>query len=391
MGVVYEARDTARDMMVALKTLRILDANLLYHFKNEFRSIADLHHPNLVTLYELFETQGQWFFTMELVEGSDFMAWLRPHAAPAEAFPSTMQAEASGTRLEYVPHQRVVIDTAPRVAFDEARLRDALAQLAGGLSALHGAGKVHRDIKPNNILVTPDGRVVLMDFGLVADAALLAELTTMRQIAGTPVYMAPEQGVPGALVGTAADWYAVGVMLYQILTSRMPFVGSTVQELTLAKHTPPPAPTKLAPGAPGDLAELCVRLLAPDPAARPSGDEVLRILGGKSPRRATGDVFVGRRAELGLLDAGVAGSRKAMVAVFVEGASGLGKSAFVRRFLDELAGTGTMILTGRCYAEETVPYKAFDGIVDALSRNLVTMDDARAGELVPESAALAAR
>ncbi|MEO8706148.1 MAG: AAA family ATPase [Kofleriaceae bacterium] len=398
MGVVYEARDTTRDMIVALKTLRVHDANLLYHFKNEFRSLADLSHANLCNLYELFETHGQWFFTMELVEGCDFMSWIRPRGVVAAV---GTPAPDSGTMLEFVaPGQTVAAKATPLppsptspLGFDEPRLRESLAQLARGLNALHAAGKVHRDIKPGNILVTPTGRVVIMDFGLVADAALLAELLSLRAIAGTPAFMAPEQGVPGATVGASADWYAVGVMLYQILTNRLPFEGGTLQELTAAKRLPPTAPSTLAFGVPADLEELCERLLAPDPALRPDGDAVLRLLGGKVTRRRApaGDVFVGRRAELGLLHTALADSRRGAVTVFVEGASGLGKTALVRRFLDEVAGSGTMVLTGRCYAEETVPYKAFDGIVDALSRSLVTMDRQREAELVPQSAALAAR
>ncbi len=277
--------------------------------------------------------------------------------------------------------------------FDEARLRAALPQLASGLAALHAAGKVHRDIKPSNILVTPDGRVVIMDFGLMADSALLAELVSIRGIAGTPSYMAPEQGIPGATVGTAADWYAVGVILYEVLTNRLPFWGATFPELLAAKATPPPAPSRLAANVPPDLAELCERLLSPVPAARPTGEEVLRLLGGTTRQRVhdASDVFVGRRAELGSLHAALADSRRGAVAVFVEGPSGLGKSALVKRFLDELAGGGAIILRGRCFAEESVPYKAFDGIVDALSRHLVTMDRELAAELVPPSAALAGR
>ena len=258
--------------------------------------------------------------------------------------------------------------------------------------ALHAAGKVHRDIKPSNILVTPDGRVVIMDFGLVADATLLAELVQTRQIAGTPVFMAPEQSTPGANVGPAADWYAVGVMLYEILTSHFPFTGNTFHELLAAKRTPPPALDRIAIGVPDDLAELCIRLLAPEPSQRPSGSEVLAILGGKSRAGMQAiDVFVGRRAELGVLHGALADSRGRGIAMFVEGSSGLGKSALVKRFLDELGGSGTMILNGRCFSEETVPYKAFDGIVDALSRNLVTMERERARELLPDSVPLAAR
>jgi eukaryotic-like serine/threonine-protein kinase len=385
MGVVYEAHDTARDMIVALKTLRTQDANLLYHFKNEFRSLADLSHRNLCTLYELLEADGRWFFTMELVSGCDITTWIRGGVGSARR-----EIGDGGTLLEFVAPEVVTRPIESASTYDESRLRDALVQLARGLDALHAAGKVHRDIKPSNILVSPEGRVVIMDFGLVADGARLAEFASARMIAGTPSYMAPEQGIPGAEVGTAADWYAIGVLLYELLTGRLPYTGATLQELIDAKRTPPP---RVAEAAPADLAELCERLLAPDPARRPDGAEVLARLGtaGAITAAPPSDVFVGRRAELGALHAALAASRHAAVAVVVEGPSGLGKTALVRRFLDEIQGTATMILDGRCYAEETVPYKAFDGIVDALTRQLLTMDPARARQLVPPEAALAAR
>ncbi len=415
MGVVYEAHDTQRDMTVALKTLRTIDANLLYHFKNEFRALADLSHPNLCTLYELFQDEGSWYFTMELVEGIDFLSWIRPEASPSpspspEGTPAAVagtQLEfgraAGGTMLEYgaaatpratTPVPTRVADGSGRRDYDETRLRDALVQLSAGLEALHEAGKVHRDIKPSNILVTRDGRVVIMDFGLVADDAMLAEFMSARMIAGTPTFMAPEQGVPGAEVGPSADWYAVGVMLYEILTDQLPFGGATLQELLAAKRTPPPMPSQVAFGAPPDLSELCHRMLSPDPAARPTGREVLQRLGGRVTMPSIGstrDVFVGRRAELGTLHTALADSRSAAVTVFVEGASGLGKTALVRRFLDEVSDSGTLILRGRCYAEETVPYKAFDGIVDALTRYLVQLAPHQVVSLLPPSTALAAR
>jgi hypothetical protein len=418
MGVVYAARDTARDMVVALKTLRTYDADLLYHFKNEFRSHADLHHDNLCTLYELFEAGGQWFFTMELIEGCDFDVYVRGNAAgaplaagtPLPGKPSSSKPPRTGDSGTVVgmasPLARMAplafvtqADEPPPRLFDEHRLRDALAQVASGLAALHAAGKVHRDIKPGNILVTPAGRVVIMDFGLVADRTLLAELQTMRSIAGTPVFMAPEQGVPGADVGTPADLYAVGVMLFNALTGQWPYVASTVGELIAAKSQPAPSPAQLAHGVPADLAALCSKLLSPDPAQRPSAEAVLATLRGTgagdagTARRDSAprveNVFVGRREELRLLRAARADAKTAAACVFVEGASGLGKSALVRRFLDELADA--VVLEGRCYAEETVPYKAFDGIVDALSRHLVTMAPARASMMIPADAHLAAR
>ena len=123
--------------------------------------------------------------------------------------------------------------------FDEARLRAALAQLATGLHALHGAGIVHRDVKPSNVLVTGSGRAVLLDFGLVVQDE--RDPASIPEIVGTMAYMAPEQGL-GLEVGPAADWYALGVTLYEALTGQLPHTGSTPVKTLLAKQALPPKP-----------------------------------------------------------------------------------------------------------------------------------------------------
>jgi serine/threonine protein kinase len=138
MGVVWEAHDKERLTTVALKTLRSLAPDALLRFKNEFRALQDVSHPNLVSLGELIEEGGQWFFTMELVRGVPLASWVRPY----EGLP-----------------------------YDEARLRTAFAQLADGLQALHARGLLHRDLKPSNVLVSESGRVVLLDFGVVSELA----------------------------------------------------------------------------------------------------------------------------------------------------------------------------------------------------------------------------
>jgi serine/threonine protein kinase len=222
MGVVYQAVDREQGIPVALKCLRRFDGEALLHLKREFRSLRDLTHPNLVSLGELVEEAGEWFFTMELVEGENFRRWVRHEASPpsSDDAPSA-EAEAASRQTRRV-QRTPAAQEAPRLAawasphpalFDEERLRRGLGQLAQGLTALHRAGKVHRDIKPSNVLVTPEGRLVLLDFGLASDAGAPPSSGTGRFVLGTPGYMAPEQ-LTGAGVGPAADWYAVGVVLY---------------------------------------------------------------------------------------------------------------------------------------------------------------------------------
>jgi eukaryotic-like serine/threonine-protein kinase len=281
MGVVYEALDRERNTKLALKTLRTLKPEAILRFKNEFRALQDLHHPNLVSLGELFEEQGQWFFTMEMVRGVHFLDHVRGGQPPGKGggpstgpvFPvdiaSDEQSTVHGPEAERpkIPPPR---DSATRLAsgVDETRLRSTLAQLALGLVALHRAAKVHRDIKPSNILVTPEGRVVLLDFGLVAD---LANNIPESHLVGTFSYMAPEQAGLKP-IGPPADWYSVGVLLFQALTGRLPVQGHAREVLILKQAFEPPAPSTIA-DVPKDLDQLAVDLLRIDPQSRPKGPD----------------------------------------------------------------------------------------------------------------------
>jgi hypothetical protein len=361
MGVVYRALDVKRQAEVALKTLPWVEPAALYQFKQEFRTLAGLAHPNLVTLYELVSDGRQWFFTMELIDGVDFLRHVR----------------AGGT------------DPA-------GRLREALRQLAAGVHALHEAGKLHRDIKPGNVLVTRRGRVVLLDFGLAAelDRAGLHRDTAPR-VMGTVFYMAPEQAA-GQPLSRASDWYAVGALLYEAITGRVPFDGQPLEVLMRKQQVDPPPPRALAPGVPKDLDTLAVELLRRDPQARPSGPEVLRRLGGPAaapPTSPPAAALVGRRRELdALADAFGASRQGRSVVVRVHGRSGVGKSALVQSFLEDLSGRDQAVtLSGRCYEQEAVPYKALDSLVDALSRYLVRLREAEAAAVLPRDVAVLTR
>jgi eukaryotic-like serine/threonine-protein kinase len=407
MGVVYLALDRDRGTDVALKTLSRMSPGAAYRLKNEFRALADLSHPNLVSLYELVAGPDYLFFAMELVNGTSFTRHVRnriePMATPAgdrPTFPGPHRRNGNG-----VSRGDAVVRPPPRFTADEQRLRSCLAQLCEGVAFLHGQGRLHRDLKPSNVLVTPQGRVVVLDFGLVRDdSGDVDERTPDMAVVGTPTYMAPEQAMCMPLT-PAADWYAVGTILFEALTGRLPFEGGAEEVLGRKRLLDAPAPGSLVEGVPADLDALCTDLLQHDPARRPDGTDILRRVRqpthspSRGVRRPSSvpppaeGAFVGRGRELAVLQGAMGEVRPGRpVLVRLEGRSGMGKSTLVRRFVREVAEqAGAVVLRGRCHERESVPYKGFDQMVDALSHYLRQISTAEATALMPRDVQVLAR
>ena len=402
MGVVYEAYDHETDSLIALKTLRQFDADALYRFKNEFRALADVHHPNLVRFGELYCERGQWFFTMELVRGIDFQSYVRLAGFGGEASDQLETQQISGRSsaeqngsANGEAHAAAPLPVAR--GFDEAKLRSAARQLALAIDALHRAGRIHRDLKPSNVLVRDDGHLLLLDFGLVQDVRRKSSSSGLMHYAltGTPAFIAPEQ-ITRQHVGPPADWYSFGTMLFLALTGRLPFVGSADQIIAGKQSFDAPEAQRLCVEVPADLNALCRGLLARDPDARPAAHEILERLGAAgevvpSPlegARWSSDgapLFVGRDAELGALVDSLASCRQGRCAsVVVEGEPGVGKSALVRQFLEHHVALdpNAVVLAGRCYEQEAVPFKAFDTVVDSLTLYLAELDEGRVAPLL---------
>jgi len=237
MGVVYKVRDKTVDEIMAIKVLpvdRVQDAGDVARFRRELKLARAVRHPNVARVDHLEEGPGFAYYTMEYIPGAGL--------------------------------DRTIAERAP---LPVAEVIGIARQLTAGLGAIHDAGIVHRDLKPANVVVTPEGRVVVMDFGIARHEELKSGLTTTGMALGTPMYMAPEQAV-GTDIDARADLYSLGVVLYELLTGRTPFEGLTTVALYLEKRDRAfPRAREAEPGVPDALDQLIHDLLAPDPESRP--------------------------------------------------------------------------------------------------------------------------
>ena len=245
MGVVYRARQRSLDRIVALKMIAVGDSASpasLARFRREAEVAAKLDHPNIVSMIEVGEWRGNPYLVMRLVDGDDLAARLPDLALPADA----RGAEA---------HQY-------QVAI--ARL---IATVARAVDFAHTRGVLHRDLKPNNILLDPEGRPHLTDFGIAKSLDQETGLTQTAELLGTLSYMSPEQAA-GKATARATDIYSLGAILYELLTRQRPFEGAKMEVLNRILQTDPPTPRSINPVIERDLATICLKCLDKNPVRR---------------------------------------------------------------------------------------------------------------------------
>jgi serine/threonine-protein kinase len=236
MAVVYRAVQQPLGREVALKALSselFQDDGFVKRFETEAKTLAKLDHPNILPIYDFEMNDGVAYLTMPLIRGGTLR------------------------------------DVLNRGALDTLTAWRYLREIGDGLQHAHDAGIVHRDLKPTNVLIHADGRAMLADFGLARGAGQPTHLTTIGLAIGTPGYMAPEQ-VMGHDVDKRADIYAMGVLTFEMLTGRLPFIGSNRMEVAYSTvNAPIPSAVKLNAALPDELDQLLAKVLAKDPAARP--------------------------------------------------------------------------------------------------------------------------
>ena len=343
MGEVFLAEDARLQRKVALKLLPANytnDRERVRRFEQVARAASALNHPNIITIHDLGESDSGCFIVMEHVAGRT----LRALAAENIALTSVL---------------------------------DWSSQVAKALSAAHAANIIHRDIKPDNIMVRDDGYVKVLDFGLArlntAHDELSNAMTMPGTVMGTVKYMSPEQ-TRGEVVTTASDIFAFGIVLYELATGQHPFNGASLLAVMQAITSQTPVtPAQLKPELPAALNALLLRMLAKDATARPSAVEVVAalteiekgtihspLITTTSPLRHT----VGRETERYELHAAFNATRGSLVCV--AGEPGIGKTTLVEDFLTELTTRNSCtIARGRC-SERLAGTEAYLPLLEAL-------------------------
>lgn len=266
MAVVYKAQDRALGRIVAIKMLQeslTSDEGFLRRFQREAHAAANLTHPNIVTVHDIGQDGHRYYIVMEFVDGRTLKQLIRQYADNGRFMPIN-------------------------------RALDLTVQICNGIGYAHRANLVHCDVKPQNILVTHDEQVKVADFGIARAMSQATQQLTTDQVWGTPQYFSPEQAA-GEMPTPASDVYAIGVLMFEMLTGRLPFQAESHTALAL-KHIqePPPPITIYNPSVPKQLEQIINKLLAKEPAGRyRTAGQLGRILGAYKERgqAETGTVY----------------------------------------------------------------------------------------------------
>jgi serine/threonine protein kinase len=247
MAEVYRARDLMLERPVAIKLLRedfSKDPAFRERFRQEAKAAANLSHPNIVTIHDFGFDDQQIFIVMEYIPGTDL---------------------------------KTILASRGKLSLDEAL--PLIIQACAGLGYAHRAGLVHCDVKPQNMIVTPDQRLKITDFGVARALASISPQETNHVIWGSPQYFSPEQAA-GLPPSPASDVYGLGVVLYEMLTGRLPFIGNTAAELSyMHRSVVPDPPSHINPDIPPSLNQACLKVLSKEPSLRyRTADQFGRVL-----------------------------------------------------------------------------------------------------------------